>query len=285
MKAGAILATNTSSLVLESLTEGLPDPGCFVGLHFFNPVAQMPLVEIIHGTATRAEVMTAAASFVRRIDKLPLPCRSSPGFLVNRVLIPYMQEGMTAVEEGLSPELVDAAATGYGMPMGPIELADVVGLDVCKHVGEIIGAAINRTTPVPLKQLEQLVVARKLGRKSGEGYYKWVDGKAVKTAVDQNLVTADLTDRLLLTLVNECVACLREGIVADADLVDAGVIFGAGFAPFRGGPLHWACSEGPQQLVARLQRLAAQQGSRFAPDAGWSALRSAARATISPDNH
>ncbi len=275
MKATAILATNTSSLVLESLTEGMADPGRFVGLHFFNPVAQMPLVEIIRGPETRADVMTAAAAFVRRIDKLPLPCRSSPGFLVNRVLIPYMQEGMIAVEEGMTPEVVDAAATRFGMPMGPIELSDVVGLDVCKHVGEIISQAIGRTPPLPLKRLEQLVADRKLGRKSGQGYYKWVDGKAVKLQVDEAAVSQDLTDRLMLTLANESVACLREGIVADADLVDAGVIFGAGFAPFRGGPLQWASSEGPERLQARLQQLALQHGSRFTPDPGWAGLRPA----------
>jgi 3-hydroxyacyl-CoA dehydrogenase/enoyl-CoA hydratase/3-hydroxybutyryl-CoA epimerase len=275
MKAGAILATNTSSLVLESLTDGMNDPGRFVGLHFFNPVAQMPLVEIIRGPATRDEVMVAAAGFVRRLDKLPLPCRSSPGFLVNRVLIPYMQEGMIAVEEGLAPEIVDAAATRFGMPMGPIELSDVVGLDVCKHVGEIIGNAIGRNPPLPLRRLEQLVAERKLGRKSGQGYYRWVDGKAVKMQVDETAVAAELTDRLMLTLANESVACLREHIVADADLVDAGVIFGAGFAPFRGGPLHWVRAEGPERLHARLQQLALQHGSRFAPDAGWSGLFSA----------
>jgi 3-hydroxyacyl-CoA dehydrogenase / enoyl-CoA hydratase / 3-hydroxybutyryl-CoA epimerase len=275
MKSAAILATNTSSLVLESLSEGMPDPGRFVGLHFFNPVAQMPLVEIISSDATRPQVAAAAAAFVRRIDKLPLPCRSSPGFLVNRVLIPYMQEGMTAVEEGVAPETVDAAAVRFGMPMGPIELADVVGLDVCKHVGEIIGAAIGRTPPLPLKRIEQLVAERKLGRKTGQGYYRWTDGKAVKMPVDETAVPAELTDRLMLTLANESVATLREGIVADADLVDAGAIFGAGFAPFRGGPLHWIASEGAERLHTRLQQLALQHGSRFNPDAGWSALRGA----------
>jgi 3-hydroxyacyl-CoA dehydrogenase / enoyl-CoA hydratase / 3-hydroxybutyryl-CoA epimerase len=272
MKPEAILATNTSSLVLESLAEGLTDAGRFVGLHFFNPVAQMPLVEIIQGPATRADVMAAAQAFVRRIDKLPLPCRSAPGFLVNRVLIPYMQEGMIAVEQGIAPEVVDAAATAFGMPMGPIELSDVVGLDVCKHVGEIIGAAIGRVPPLPLKQVESLVSAKQLGRKSGQGYYRWVDGKAQKQPVDPAAVTSELTDRLMLTFANESVACLRNRIVADADLVDAGVIFGAGFAPFRGGPLAWARSQGPASLKARLEQLAVLHGSRFAPDAGWSEL-------------
>ncbi len=272
MKPQALLATNTSSLVLESLDAGMVDPGRFVGLHFFNPVAQMPLVEIIHTSATRPEVLAVAAAFARRIDKLPLPCRSSPGFLVNRVLIPYMQEGMIAVEQGLAPETVDAAATQFGMPMGPIELADVVGLDVCKHVGEIIGAALGRQPPLPLARIESLVAAKQLGRKSGQGYYHWVDGKAVKQVVDTATVTADLTDRLMLTFANESVACLREQVVADADLVDAGVIFGAGFAPFRGGPITWARKEGPTRLRARLEQLALEQGSRFAPDPGWDAI-------------
>lgn len=272
MKPGALLATNTSSLVLEGLAQGLPDPGGFVGLHFFNPVAQMPLVEVISTSGTRPEVVAIAAGFVRRLDKLPLPCRSSPGFLVNRVLIPYMQEGMTAVEEGTLPEVVDAAAMRYGMPMGPIELADVVGLDVCKSVGEIIGAAIGRTPPVPLKRIESLVAARQLGRKTGSGFYRWVNGKAVKLPVDESQVAAELTDRLMLTLVNESVACLREHIVADADLVDAGVIFGAGFAPFRGGPLHWARAAGPEKLRTRLEQLVLQHGSRFTPDPGWELL-------------
>jgi 3-hydroxyacyl-CoA dehydrogenase / enoyl-CoA hydratase / 3-hydroxybutyryl-CoA epimerase len=272
MKPTAVLATNTSSLVLESLDEGMADPGRFVGLHFFNPVAQMPLVEIIHTAATRPEVLAIAAAFVRRIDKLPLPCKSSPGFLVNRVLIPYMQEGMIAVEQGAAAEVVDAAAVRFGMPMGPIELADVVGLDVCKHVGEIIGTALGRTPPVPLARIATLVSEKKLGRKSGQGYYQWVDGKAVKQPVDSGAVTADLTDRLMLTFANESVACLREQIVADADLVDAGVIFGAGFAPFRGGPINWARKEGPAKLRGRLARLAQEHGSRFAPDAGWDTL-------------
>jgi 3-hydroxyacyl-CoA dehydrogenase/enoyl-CoA hydratase/3-hydroxybutyryl-CoA epimerase len=183
-----------------------------------------------------------------------------------------MQEAMIAVEEGALPEVVDAAAVRFGMPMGPNELADVVGLDVCKHVGEIIGAAIGREPPLPLKRIAALVEARQLGRKSGQGYYRWVDGKPIKQQVDAQAVSAELTDRLILTLLNECVACLRQGIVADADLVDAGVIFGTGFAPFRGGPLHWARSAGAADLHNRLERLVLQHGSRFRPDPGWADL-------------
>jgi 3-hydroxyacyl-CoA dehydrogenase / enoyl-CoA hydratase / 3-hydroxybutyryl-CoA epimerase len=272
MKAAALLATNTSSLVLESLDDGLADAARFVGLHFFNPVPQMPLVEVIAGARTRPEVATAAAAFVRRLDKLPLPCRSAPGFLVNRVLIPYMQEGLIALEEGLAPEIVDGAALHFGMPMGPIELADVVGLDVCRQVGQIISAAIGRRIPVPLKKLDALIAANHLGRKSGQGFYRWEGGKAQKLEVEPDFVARELEDRLMLTLLNESVACLRLGVVADADLVDAGVIFGAGFAPFRGGPLNWARETGPETLKARLQQLALQHGSRFEPDPGWSLL-------------
>ncbi len=285
LSAQAVLGSNTSSLVLEALATQLLRPEQFVGLHFFNPVPQMPLVEIVVGEKTAPAVVAAASAFVKRLDKLPLPCRSSPGFLVNRVLIPYLQEGMLAVEEGFAPETVDAVALEFGMPMGPVELADVVGLDVCKHVGEIIGQALGRTPPRRLERFEALVANKQLGRKTGQGFYPWIDGKAQKqatvsantaTAASTHTTSAELSDRLMLTLVNECVACLREGIVADADLVDAGMIFGAGFAPFRGGPLNWARDAGPEKLRARLQSLALQHGSRFEPDAGWSLLGAAA---------
>jgi 3-hydroxyacyl-CoA dehydrogenase/enoyl-CoA hydratase/3-hydroxybutyryl-CoA epimerase len=156
--------------------------------------------------------------------------------------------------------------------MGPIELADVVGLDVCRHVGEIIGTAIGRLPPLPLKRIESLVAGGQLGRKSGQGYYRWVDGKPAKQAVDESAVPAELTDRLMLTIANESIACLRQGLVADADLVDAGMIFGAGFAPIRGGPLAWVRSEGVAGLRARLQQLVVQHGSRFEPDPGWATL-------------
>jgi 3-hydroxyacyl-CoA dehydrogenase/enoyl-CoA hydratase/3-hydroxybutyryl-CoA epimerase len=272
MKPAALLATNTSSLMLESLATTLARPGRLVGLHFFNPVAQMPLVEVIHAAATEPAALALALAFTRRIDKLPLPCRSSPGFLVNRVLTPYLQEAMVALEQGISAGLIDAAATRFGMPMGPLELADVVGLDVCKKVGEIVGAALGRQPPLPLARIEALVAAKKLGKKSGEGFYVWRDGKPVRQAADIAAIPADLQDRLVLALVNECVACLREQIVADADLVDAGIVFGAGFAPFRGGPLAWARETGVSAIVERLQALAAVHGARFTPDAGWSLL-------------
>jgi len=271
MKAGALLATNTSSLMLEPLAAKLARPEGLVGLHFFNPVAQMPLIEVVHAARTSAEAVQTATAFARRLDKLPVPCRSAPGFMVNRVLTPYLNEAMYAAEEGVALASIDRAAVRFGMPMGPIELVDVVGLDVGAHVGEIIASELGR--PVPqLPRLAALLAAKKFGRKSGEGYYVWQDGKAVKPAASGAPVPEDLTDRLILVLVNECVACLRERIVEDEDLVDAAVVFGTGFAPFRGGPLSFARARGARAIVTRLEELRARHGSRFAPDAGWSLL-------------
>ena len=272
MKATAILASNTSSITLESLAEKLVRPSRLVGLHFFNPVAQMPLVEIVQSRVSAADVVQCALAFARKIDKLPLPCRSSAGFVVNRVLVPYLHEAMYAAAEGLTYEVIDQAALNFGMPAGPVELADVVGLDVCQHVGEIVTAALHRASP-DLTKLAALIASKKLGRKTNEGFYVWRDGKAVKPPLAGRQPPDDLADRLILPLLNECVACLREGIVADGDLLDAGIVFGTGFAPFRGGPLHYARSRGVEAVVARLRQLAAAYGPRFAPDAGWELLQ------------
>ena len=269
--AGAVLASNTSSLTLEHLAAGLADPGRLIGLHFFNPVAQMPLVEVIHSAQTRPEPLAAAMAFARRLDKLPLPCRSGPGFLVNRVLFPYLHEALYAAGEGVPLELIDRAAVDFGMPMGPIELADVVGLDVVMHVGDIITRELGREMPPFAQRLRELVAARQLGRKSGQGFYTWREGKAVRTHAS-TAAPADLGDRLILALVNESAAVLREQVVADADLVDAGVVFGTGFAPFRGGPLNYARTRGIGEVVARLGEFEKRYGSRFRPDALWSTL-------------
>ncbi|HET9389003.1 MAG TPA: 3-hydroxyacyl-CoA dehydrogenase NAD-binding domain-containing protein [Steroidobacteraceae bacterium] len=274
MKAGAVLATNTSSLMLEPLTERLARPERLVGLHFFNPVPQMPLVEIVRSERTDAAVMQCATAFARRLDKLPVPCRSAPGFIVNRVLMPYLHEAMFAAQEGVPLAVIDETAVAFGMPMGPIELADVVGLDVASHVGEIIAAELGRPAP-QLSRLKELIAAKKLGRKSGEGFYVWENGKARKVPPPSTTAPPDLIDRLILILVNECVACLRERVVEEADLVDAAVIFGTGFAPFRGGPLAYARSRGVGAVIARLEELAAHHGARFRPDSGWPQLSGA----------
>jgi len=269
MKPGAILATNTSSIVLEELAEKLADPARLVGLHFFNPVAKMMLVEIIRSDKTSPDIVEDALAFTRRLDKLPLPCRSSPGFVVNRVLMPYMTEAMLAADEGVPLALIDRAAVDFGMPMGPIELADTVGLDVASHVGKILSAAFG--LPVPRRTAE-LLAAGHVGRKSGHGYYEWLEGKPVKPPAVGH-APDDLTDRLILQYLNEAVACLRERVVDDADLLDAGMIFGTGFAPFRGGPLHYARARGVSSIVARLEELETKHGPRFKPDAGWAALK------------
>jgi 3-hydroxyacyl-CoA dehydrogenase/enoyl-CoA hydratase/3-hydroxybutyryl-CoA epimerase len=179
---------------------------------------------------------------------------------------------MFALQDGIPIETIDEAALRYGMPMGPVELADVVGLDVCKHVGDIVSSALNKQKP-DTSRLDALIAAKKLGRKTGEGFYVWKDGKAVKSGSPVPEPPHDLEDRLILALANECAAVLREKIVADADLIDAGVIFGSGFAPFRGGPLTYARARGIDAVVNRLEDLARAHGARFTPDDGWSELR------------
>lgn len=272
MKPDAVLATNTSSIKLEMLAPALSDPSRLVGVHFFNPVALMPLVEVIRGERTRDDVVTRAMAFCRHIDKLAVVCKSSPGFLVNRILMPYMMEAVMLHQDGFAFEAIDKAATDFGMPMGPIELSDVVGLDVGLSVGRILAQDFN--VPVPQELIDR-VEAKQLGKKSGQGFYTWVDGKPVKDRSRAAAASAELSDRLIFPMLNEAVACLREGLVADADQLDAGVIFGTGFAPFRGGPINHIRSGGPAgvaKLRARLKELHRQYGDRFAPDAGWDDL-------------
>jgi 3-hydroxyacyl-CoA dehydrogenase/enoyl-CoA hydratase/3-hydroxybutyryl-CoA epimerase len=236
-KPTALLATNTSSIPLEQIGASLKDPGRLIGLHFFNPVARMMLIEIVVGANTRPALVPAAAAFVRQIDKLPLPVRSAPGFLVNRVLAPYLMAAMRCVDEGIAPETVDEAALAFGMPVGPIELADTVGLDICLAVGKMLGPAVE-----PPKKLSALIAAGQLGRKSKRGFYDWSSGKAAKAA--PVAAPPGLADRLLAPMLSEAQAAFEERIVSDADLVDAGAIFGTGFAPFTGGPLHFLAARG-----------------------------------------
>ena len=268
MKPGALLATNTSSIPLEQLRTVLDEPKRFIGLHFFNPVAMLPLVEIIRSDDTDQAALDIGFAFTRKISKLPLECSSAPGFVVNRILAPYMAEAMALREEGVSLKAIDDAAVAFGMPMGPVELADTVGLDVALGVSKVLGAAMNR--PVN-PGLAQMVEAGKLGRKSGEGFYRWQDGKAIKPEAT-GAVPDDIEDRLILPMVNEAVACLSDGVVRTADMLDAGVIFGTGFAPFRGGPLNYARERGLDEVQATLQRLAAAHGERYEPHSGFADL-------------
>lgn len=237
LKPGAVLATNTSSIMIEDIAAGLADPGRLIGIHFFNPVAQMPLVEVIRGANSREAEVRKGCAFVTAIDKFPLIVKSCPGFLVNRVLAPYMMNAMARLEKGEAKELIDEAARTFGMPMGPIELADTVGLDVCAHVGRIL------KFPADGSRLEKLVAAGKLGKKSGEGFYTWKDGKPVKTEKTYDKAELEkLGAELVQPLVAEAERAVADGIVENADLADAGIIFGTGFAPFRGGPLHYKAS-------------------------------------------
>jgi 3-hydroxyacyl-CoA dehydrogenase/enoyl-CoA hydratase/3-hydroxybutyryl-CoA epimerase len=234
LKPGAVLATNTSSLRLEDIAAALKDPGRLVGLHFFNPVALLPLVEVVRGEATREEEVRKAATFVTAIKKLPLIVKSCPGFLVNRVLSPYMAAAVRAYEEGEPRDKIDQAALKFGMPMGPLELMDMVGLDIAEKVGQELA-----DTKPPDNELSRLVKQGKLGKKTGEGFYVWNKGKAKRGDVTYEAAELErLGQKLVAPMLDECERALADGIVASADHVDAGVIFGTGFAPFRGGPLH-----------------------------------------------
>lgn len=232
-KPQAILATNTSSLKLADIAAALKDPSRLVGIHFFNPVPLLQLVEVVSGERTNPELAKNAAAFVRQIDKLPLPVKDAPGFLVNRVLGPYMLNAFRMLDAGAKPETLDRAMEDFGMPMGPAELADTVGLDICLAAGK---ALAKGATSVP-EILANKVALGHLGKKTGQGIYRYVEGRPVKGQPD----TYDqaLADALIGPYLREAEAVRAEGIVADADLVDAGLIFGTGFAPFRGGPLHY----------------------------------------------
>ncbi len=267
MKADALLATNTSSIPLDELRKTVQKPGRFLGLHYFNPVALMPLVEIVRQDELDPAVEKRALAFCKALDKLPVPVAGTPGFLVNRTLMPYMLEAARAYSEGIPAPVIDKAAKKFGMPMGPIELADTVGLDVAASVGAELGPFLGLDIPASIGDLAK---NGKRGKKDGEGFYKWVDGRAQKPEVDPNYVAPDdLEDRIILPLINEAVACLHDRVVDDAELLDAGLIFGTGFAPFRGGPIQYVRDTGADALVAKLESLAAKYGERFKPRPGW----------------
>ncbi|KFN41143.1 3-hydroxyacyl-CoA dehydrogenase NAD-binding domain-containing protein [Arenimonas oryziterrae] len=268
MKPDALLVSNTSSIPLTDLRANLKKQSQFAGLHYFNPVALMPLVEIVKHDFMAPEVERRLAAFCRAIDKLPVPVAGTPGFLVNRILAPYMQEAIIAFSEGIPGAVIDKAALKFGMPMGPIELVDTVGLDVAASVGRIMADFHGQTLPDAFK-----VEPGKRGKKDGQGLYKWENGRAVKPEVPAGYqAPSDLEERLILPLINEAVSCLHDGVVADADLLDAGVIFGTGFAPFRGGPIAYVKSVGAAKLKSRLEELSVRYGDRFKPRQGWDAL-------------
>jgi 3-hydroxyacyl-CoA dehydrogenase/enoyl-CoA hydratase/3-hydroxybutyryl-CoA epimerase len=262
-----MLASNTSSIPLNELREGLSAPQRFLGLHFFNPVAQMPLVEVVRHDQLDPVIEKRALAFCKAIGKLPVAVKGTPGFLVNRILMPYLLESMRMYAEGVPGPVLDREARKFGMPMGPIELADTVGLDVCASVGKELAPFLGLELP---PGLDDRLGAGKRGKKDGQGLYVWQDGKPQKPEINPDYVTPpDLQERMLLPMVNEAVACLDEGVVDDADLLDAGVIFGTGFAPFRGGPIQYVRSEGVDKLKQKLEQLAQRHGERFMPKNGW----------------
>lgn len=268
---GTLIATNTSSIRLEDMAESLEYPERFVGLHFFNPVSRLPLVEVIKGEKSAENSLQVAMSFVMQIGKLPLPCKSAPGFLVNRILAPYMMEALEAFKDGYCNETIDAAARNFGMPVGPVELADRVGLDVALNVSTILQGMSDGKSGSDI--LREKVDAGQLGAKTGQGFYHYKNNRAQKQkhfpAPD-----AQLQDRLIFSMLNQAAACLEESIVEEPEFLDAGVIFGAGFPPFTGGPIKYAQEIGIGNIVERLTQLGQEFGPRFHPHPGWSRLHS-----------
>lgn len=263
-KKDAIIATNTSSIPLDEISAVMAHPNRLVGIHYFNPVAKMELVEVVSSSKTLKSVRERACAFVNQIGRLPLPVKSSPGFLVNRTLMPYLMECMQLLDEGVPAETIDQAAKDFGMFMGPVELADTVGMDVCLAVARNLSQHFGGTIP---DKLVTMVKEGKLGRKTGEGFYRYKNGKAIKNKVADNKSRTDIANRLVLRMINEAAACLREGVVADSDLLDGAMIFATGFAPFRGGPMNYANDFGHDKLNDLFASLEKQYGQRFKKDA------------------
>ncbi len=264
----ALLLTNTSSIPLHQLAQALDAPQRLAGLHFFNPVAKMPLIEVVRGVQTDAQVLQQAQALTLKLGKLPLVVSSQPGFLVNRILMPYLMQAMTMAAEGVAIGRIDALACAWGMPVGPLRLADQVGLDVCLHVARTLLADDAEQIPA---LLIRHVEAGRLGKKSGQGFYRypeprwrWPAWHSRSAAGDQ-----DIQDRLVFSMLNEAVACLHEQVVDSADACDAGMIFGAGFAPFRGGPMQVIASMGAETCRQRLETLEDRYGPMFRPHPGW----------------
>ncbi|MCA0206292.1 MAG: enoyl-CoA hydratase/isomerase family protein [Proteobacteria bacterium] len=269
LKPGAILASNTSSLRLTDLVDAAPDPARFAGLHFFNPVSRMLLIEVVAHEAVAPEVLDSLCAFAGELDRLPVRVRDYPGFVVNRVLAPYMLEAMLMLDEGLDKARIDRAALAFGMPMGPVTLADQVGLDICLEVVRSLASGVAQPLPEPPAWLLEKVEKGETGKKAGKGLYDHARESPPETAGEDDEDPA-IVDRLILPMCNAGMECLRQGVVKDADTLDAALIFGAGWAPFRGGPMHYAKVRG--NVPERLRALEQQLGPRFAPDAGWDSL-------------
>ncbi|MDX1696075.1 MAG: 3-hydroxyacyl-CoA dehydrogenase NAD-binding domain-containing protein [Ketobacteraceae bacterium] len=264
MKSDAILATNTSSIPLQKLREVVDDPSRFIGLHFFNPVAKMPLLEVVQHDQLDDSTRQTALKFAGQIDRLPAPVDSQPGFLVNRVLTPYLMEAILMLDEGISAEVIDKAATDFGMPVGPVELADQVGLDICLSVADTLREQLDSNLPQAPAWLKQKLDDNKLGKKTGEGLYEWKDGKPRKKRSVPD-AEDEMADRLILPLVNAAMGCYHDKVVESTKVLDGAVIFGTGFAPYTGGPVNYLETRGKQEVRERMQQLADTHGERFTP--------------------
>jgi len=267
LQTTAVLATNTSSLPLADIGNSLKKKGRFAGIHFFNPVASLDLVEVVNWSGANKVTMERSRGFIGQIGKLPVDVKSAPGFLVNRALMPYILEAILMLDEGIKAETIDRAAEEFGMPVGPIELADQVGLDICEHVGDVLREQLKTPVAEIPEFVRQKVKDGNLGRKTGQGFYKWEDGRAKKGEAEKPPENSQ--DRLILPMLNACATCLRNDIVDDEDSLDGAMIFATGFAPFRGGPMNYAHSRGYDDIHEALLKLEKSYGERFKPDAFW----------------
>jgi 3-hydroxyacyl-CoA dehydrogenase/enoyl-CoA hydratase/3-hydroxybutyryl-CoA epimerase/3-hydroxyacyl-CoA dehydrogenase/enoyl-CoA hydratase/3-hydroxybutyryl-CoA epimerase/enoyl-CoA isomerase len=275
LRPGAILASNTSTISITRMARSVAHPDRFAGLHFFNPVDRMQLVEVIRGEQTSDQTVATLVALARRIGKTPIVVRDCPGFLVNRILFPYLNESLLLLQEGASPRAIDKAALAFGMPMGPITLSDVVGLDTSLYAGKVINTAFADRT-VKTRILDELVAAGRLGQKSGAGFYSYAKGSrgsddpALEAILarcrtgQREISSEEITDRLFLPMLTEASRVLSEGIVRDPGDVDMGLILGIGFPPFRGGILRWADTLGMKTVLEKLARYE-QLGPRFQP--------------------
>ena len=272
-KPSALIASNTSSLAISEISGSLQHPERLIGIHFFNPVSRMPLVEIVSTQLTATSVVEQAYSLMAKLDKLPLPVNDTPGFLINRILSPYLMESVMILDEGVPASVIDSCAVDFGMPMGPIALADKVGLDICLLVATNLSAKLGGEVP---RHLKAMVKRGDLGCKTDRGFYEYTKGKIKPSRLSrserQKYPINEITQRLILRLLNEAAATLGENVVKNEDYVDAGMVFATGFAPFRGGPMQYAKSRGTQQITEQLQRLAERHGKRFLPSPYWSML-------------
>ena len=279
----AILASNTSSIPIADLAAGSRRPERFIGMHFFNPVDRMPLVEVITHRRTDKGVTAASVAFAKRLGKTPIVVKDAPGFLVNRLLMPYLGEALLMFEEGVHVESADEEVRSFGMPVGPFELLDRIGLDVAHHVSKVLLSAFGERFPAP-RALERLTAAGRLGTKGGAGFYRYApDGGRRRSDPEAALIAeagrvrrgkappgrpagrlSPVQERLILPMLNEAAVALGEGIVRSPADVDLAMVMGTGFPPFRGGPLRFADSLGAANLVERLDILAERHGRRFA---------------------